>query len=93
MTYQEIIALSQAGFTKNDIYQMVTASPQTSPVAPTAPTAQASQSPQADMLAILQRLNAQQSGIDLPPARTSDDILSERLMSIFETKPVEPATK
>ena len=40
---------------------------------------------EADMLAIIQRINASQAGLDIPPARTSSDILSDHLMEMFDS--------
>lgn len=111
MTYQDIINLVAAGFTKNDIASMAQ---QAQPQAPAQPQAQHVQQvppqqaqhvqqvqqvppqqvqqvqPQptqteADMLAIIQRINASQAGLDIPPARTSSDILSDHLMEMFDS--------
>ena len=79
MTYQDIINLVAAGFTKNDIASMV--QPQ---VQPQVQTQQPTQT-EADMLAIIQRINATQAGFDIPPARTSSDILSDHLMEMFDS--------
>ena len=93
MTYQDIINLVAAGFTKNDIASMV--QPQVQPqqvqpqqvqpqVQPQVQTQQPTQT-EADMLAIIQRINATQAGFDIPPARTSSDILSDHLMEMFDS--------
>ena len=130
MTYQDIINLVAAGFTKNDIASMVqpqqVQAQQVQPqqvqpqqvqpqqVQPQQVQAQQVQPQQvqpqqvqpqqvqpqqvqaqqvqpqptqteADMLAIIQRINASQAGLDIPPARTSSDILSDHLMEMFDS--------
>ena len=84
MTYQEITNLVSAGFTKNDIALMLQASQQVPQVQPQQVQQQPTQT-EADMLAIIQRINASQAGLDIPPARTSSDILSDHLMEMFDS--------
>lgn len=124
MTYNDIIALTQAGFTKQDIIALSSTVNQIQntlpPVIPpqnvnpmVQPIQQAQQAQQVqpthqpqlvqpaqqvqqvqptqqtsinenDVLSIIQRMNVANQSIDIPPARTSNDILADRFRAMYE---------